>query len=211
MLKRIRFDDVLWATGDKKIKGKEFQKFKKHIDWCKDIDIPLTPAILCQEIEQFPESIQYIEEGTKEGLFYPDLHGWTHGPYGNLDEKKISEHLEKALDWFEVNLGVMPIRWVTPHGANTIAIQDAARKFNLIVEDTVYPVMDQKVADTLLRQTKDLTYFDDRIIMVHWWERGLRLYRIARALQYGSVEEAIAASKEELDEKSFKICWKGWG
>jgi hypothetical protein len=102
------------------------------------------------------------------------------------------------------------MRWVTPHGANSPAIQDAARRYGLIVEDTREPVIDQKKADTILRQTRRITLLNDRVIMVHWWERGLRLYRIARILQHEDVEVAIAESKRELDEKSWKICWDGW-
>jgi hypothetical protein len=207
MIERIRFDDILWATGDPKVKGKEFQKFKKHINWCKDIDVPLAPAILCQNIEEFPECLQYVREQTWEGVMHPDLHGWTHGPYGDLSVPEISKHLERALEWFDANLGVMPIRWVTPHGANSHAIQAAAQKYDLIVEDTGYPVIDQKAADSRLRETGDVTLLDDRVLMVHWYEKGLRLYRIAKVIQYKNIPDAIEASKADLNEKEFKICW----
>jgi hypothetical protein len=206
-IERIRFDDILWATGDPKVKGKELQKFKKHINWCKDIDVPLAPAILCQDIEQFPECVQYIKEQTGEGVMHPDLHGWTHGPYGDLSEEEVSEHLDKALTWFDANLGVMPIRFITPHGANSHAIQAAAQEFGLIVEDTSYPVIDQKAADSQLRETGDVSILDDRVLMVHFWEKGLRLFRIAKIIQFGNISEAIEASKVDLNEKEFKICW----
>jgi len=207
MIDRIRFDDILWATGDPKVKGKEFQKFKKHISWCKDIDVPLAPAILCQDIEQFPECIQYVREQTWEGTMHPDLHGWTHEDHGRLNEEEVSDHLDKALNWFEANLGVMPIRFVTPHGANSHAIQAAAQKYDLIVEDTSFPVIDQKTADSQLRETGDVTLLDDRVLMVHYWEKGLRLFRIAKIIQYGNIPEAIESSKADLNEKEFKICW----
>jgi hypothetical protein len=206
-LKRIRFDDILWATGDEKVQGKEFQKFKKHIDWCKDLNIMLSPAILCQDIEQFPECMEYIRGETSKETLFPDLHGWTHGPYGDLTVEEIRRDLDLAFEWFDKNLGVVPIRWVTPHGANTIEIQDAAREFGLIVEDTTLPVIDQKVLDSHLREYKDLSVMDNKVLMVHWWERGLRLFRIARIISNGSVQAAIEATKTELDEKSWRICW----
>jgi hypothetical protein len=207
MLKRIRFDDVLWSTSDKKIKGKEFAKFKKHIDWCNSVYITLTPAILCQSIEEHPECIEYVKEETRLGNMYPDLHGWDHGPYETRTVDEIKQHLDLSIEWFDKNLGVTPIRWVTPHGSNTVAMQDAAREFGLIIEDTDYPVIDQKELDTHLRVTKDLSVMDDRVLMVHWWERGLRLYRIARIIKYGSVASAVKNTKTELDAKSWKICW----
>jgi len=207
VLKRIRFDDVLWSTSDEKIKGKELQKFKKHVNWCKNIDILLTPAVLCQDIEKFPECIEYIREETEQGNLYPDLHGYDHGPYADRSVDEVKKHLEMSIEWFYKNLGVTPIRWVTPHGANTVQMQDAARVFGLVIEDTSYPVLDQKELDTDLRLNKDLSVMKNRILMVHWWERGLRLYRIARIIEYGSVAEAIKITKTELDLKSWKICW----
>jgi hypothetical protein len=211
MITRVRFDDVLWETSDKKIQGKELQKFQKHINWCKDLPVVLAPAILCQDVDKFPGAVDYLRECAEEGIVFPDLHGWTHGPYGDMPYEEICEHLDQAMDWFDKNLpGFPPIRWVTPHGANSFDIQTAARNHGLIVEDTNYPVIDQKEADALLRKFRDPAKLDGRVIMVHWWERGLRLYRIAQILQHNGVDEAIIASKETLDDKSWKICWHGW-
>jgi hypothetical protein len=207
---RIRFDDVLWETSDPKIKGKEFQKFVKNVNWCKDIDVIRTPAILCQDIEKFPECVEWIRQQTLEEFIYPDLHGWDHGPYAPRCQPEIEEHLDKAFDWFKRNLGVLPVRWVTPHGTDTPAIQAAAANYSLVVETTTYPVIDQKQADTILRETWDTSIFEGRVIMNHWWERGLRLYRICRVLEHGGVNVAIKATKGELSEKDHGICWNGW-
>lgn len=210
MISRIRFDDILWTSSDKKMKGRELHQFKKYVNWCEGLDVQLSPAILCQDIENFPEGIEYVKQGTEEGLFYPDLHGWTHGPYGDSTEKEIDDHLAQAMEWFDKKLNCIPIRWVTPHGANTNEMQYAARKYGLIIEDTTFPVIDQKEADPLLRSTRDPAILDGRVIMSHAWERGLRLYRIAQILKAGSVDEAMINSKEALDEKSYKICWNNW-
>lgn len=211
MIARIRFDDILWESSDPKIKGKELQKFQKHVNWCAKLDVTLSPAILCQDIEKFPEGIAYIKEKmASDERFYPDLHGWTHGPYGNMPEEEICDHLSKAFEWFDRNLGVLPHRWVTPHGANSYAIQAAARRFNLSVEDTKYPVLDQKAADNLIRQFRDAGCLEERVIMVHTWERGLRLYRIARMVEFGTATTAIEETAKELDAESHRICWRGW-
>jgi hypothetical protein len=208
--RRVRFDDAIWATGDKQITGKEVQKFIKNVNWCVGMNVPLTPAILCQEIEKFPEGIEWIRQKCEEGLLYPDLHGWDHGPYGDRSQVEIETHLDQSCEWLRKHFGRPPIRWVTPHGADSPDIRAAARKFHLLVETTADPVMDQKRVDTLLRQTRDLSFLTGKVIMNHWWERGLRLYRIGKIVQYQSVDEAILATKAELDEKSYRICWNGW-
>lgn len=211
MIARVRFDDILWESSDPKMRGRELQKFQKHIAWCSALKVTLSPAILCQEIEKFPEGIAYIKEKIQsDERFFPDLHGWDHGPYGDRTQAEIEEHLEQAFTWFETNLEVTPHRWVTPHGANSYPIQAAARKFGLTVEDTKYPVIDQKEADTKIRETRTAACLDDRVIMVHYWERGLRLLRVARIIEFGTADNAIAETKKELDEKTHRICWSGW-
>lgn len=207
---RIRFDDVLWKSSDPKMAGREMQKFVKHINWCQNIDVPLTPAILCQDIEQFPESITWLREKTEEGIIYPDLHGVDHGPYAPRSQAEVEEHLDKAQEWFKQHLGVPAIRWVTPHGADSPAMQAAADKFDLVIETTGFPVVDQKVLDTKLRETRDLELLNGIVIMCHYWERGLRLYRIARIIEHQSVEAAMEATRSELSVKDFKICWNQW-
>lgn len=210
MPNRIRFDDVLWATSDPKVKGRELQKFKKNVEWCRDTNVVLTPAILCQDIEQFPEAIEQVRRWFMEGMVYPDLHGWDHGPYAPRTQQEIEEHLDKAEKWFWKNFKCLPVRWVTPHGADSPAMQAAAAKYNMVIETTAPPVIDQKQLDTLLRETWDLTVLNGRVIMNHWWDRGLRLYRIARIIEHQNVLTAIDATRSEMSEADHKICWASW-
>tara|TARA_R110000751_G_scaffold1590_2_gene5900 strand:- start:1293 stop:1931 length:639 start_codon:yes stop_codon:yes gene_type:complete len=207
---RIRLDDVFWESSDPKMVGREVQKVKKHIKWCENIDIPVTPAILCQESDKFPEGLDYLKGLIDGGKVYPDLHGWDHGPYGSRETKEIEEHLEKSLEWFMAKLGVLPIRWVTPHGADSPELRAAAAKFGMVLENTLDPVVDQKALDTKLRKTGDLSIMDGKVMMIHWFERGLRLYRIARIIEFGSIDLAIEETKSELSTKDHKICWNGW-
>lgn len=209
MVQRVRIDDVMWATSDKKMVGKEVQKFQKYVRWCQETNVPVVPAILCNDIERFPECIVWLRDEVEKGkLISCDLHGWEHVDYGAMTVAEIREHLDKALDWFEANQLPSPIRWVTPWGANSPAMQQAAIEFDLVIEDTTLPVIDQKVADTQLRITKDPGVLKDKVIMTHWFERGLRLYRICQVLYYDSVAEAVAHSR--LSAKDKAICWKGW-
>lgn len=191
--------------------GKEFQKFKKYVNWCRDADLYCVPNILTQDLDKFPEAKAWLQIELKEGRFDTlDLHGFDHGPYAGRSVGEISEHLDKALTWFEAEFDLVPIRFVTPHGANSPEIQEAAAKFDLIVETCDPPVIDQKVADGQLRASRELTFLDDKIIMCHWWERGLALYRITQSIKHGSVDAAIAETKNSLSAKDWGICWKNW-
>jgi hypothetical protein len=207
---RIRFDDFIWKSKDPKMKGKEVQKAFKNVNWCVNTGVQLTPAILCQDIEQFPEGISLLREMIEEGVVYPDLHGWTHGPYAPMSQSEVEEHLDKAITWFKENLGVLPIRWSTPHGADSPSMRSAASKYDLVLETTEYPVVDEKILDTQLRQTRNLDLLDGIVIMNHYWNRGLRLYRISRIIEYQSIDEAIESTCAELSERDFNICWNGW-
>lgn len=207
---RIRFDDAIVTSSDPKIKGKEVQKFLKNVKWFLNTEVLLTPAILCKDIEQFPEGIEILKRMTEEELISPDLHGWDHENYGSRSQQEIEEHLEKSKEWFDQKLGVQPIRWITPHGANSPEIQSAALKYDLVVETTESPVIDVNRLEPWLRRTKDLNVMKNKVVMIHYWNRGLRAFRLARIIEHQSIEKAIEVTKDELDKKAFKICWKEW-
>lgn len=207
---RIRFDDAIVYSSNAKMDGKEVQKFLKPIKWCINTGVPLTPAILCQDIEHFPEGIETLRQMSNEGIIQLDLHGWDHGPYGQRSQKEIEKHLELAQEWFLKRFETSPIRWITPHGADTEEIRAAAFKYDLIVESTAPPVIDHKILDHHLRTFRDLKLLEDRVIMVHWWNQGLHLYRTARIIEYGGIDEAIEGTLSELGEKDHRICWKRW-
>lgn len=209
MIQRVRIDDVLWSSSG--MAGREGQKFQKYVKWARDADLYVVPNILCQELDRFPETKEWLRiELLEDRLTGLDLHGWDHGPYRGRGTQEIVEHLDKALTWFMDSYSIQPIRWVTPHGADSPEIREAAGLCGLIVETTEPPVIDQKVADGKLKQTRSLDFLNDAIIMTHWWERGLALYRITQSIKHGSVDRAIDETKESLDSKSWEICWDGW-
>lgn len=212
MMLRVRFDDVMWKSSNDKFKGKELDRLKMHLDWCKYLtNVTLAPNILCQDIMEFPEVISFIQEAANNDRISVDLHGWDHGPYATRHYDEICEHLDKALEWFKTYLPHPPARWVTPHGSNSWVMQRAAKERGLVIETTDDPVIDQREADKVLRVSRDVKKLDDKIVMVHWWERGMALYRIARILQHGGVSDAIIESKHELDDSAWKACWgEGW-
>ena len=211
---RVRFDDVMWESGNDKFRGRELERFKSHIEWCRPLtNVTLAPNILCQDIQKFPDAVPYLNDLAceLEDRVDIDLHGWDHGPYAPRKYEEVLEHLEKSMQWFEYNMEVMPVRWVTPHGSNSWAMQRAAREVGLTIETTEDPVIDQRNADKQLRVSRDPKVLDGKIIMVHWWERGMALYRIARIMQHGDVANAIIESKHELTASDWKACWgEGW-
>lgn len=212
---RVRFDDVMWESGNDKFRGKELDRLKMMIDWCRPLDCTLAPNILCQDIMKFPDAVPYVN-GLVDSLpdrIDLDIHGWDHGPYAPRKYDEVVSHLEAATNWFKTHIHpeAQPVRWVTPHGSNSWAMQRAAREFGLTIETTEDPVIDQRNADGVLRNTRDPKQLDGKIIMVHWWERGMALYRVARIMQHGDVNKAIIESKHELDASAWKACWgQGW-
>lgn len=206
---RVRFDDCLWESGNNKWHRKELSRLKMMIDWCRPLDVTLAPNILCQDILKFPDAIPYLNGLVDEmpDRVDLDLHGWDHGPYAPRSYDEVMEHMVHALDFFRKNMAMSPVRWVTPHGSNSFAMQRVARECGLTIETTEDPVIDQRNADTILRETRDPSKLDGKIIMTHWWNRGMSLYRIARIMQHKDVDNAIIESKHELDASAWKACW----
>jgi peptidoglycan/xylan/chitin deacetylase (PgdA/CDA1 family) len=192
------------------MEGQEHRKFVKYVKWCYDAGVECHPNVLCQELEKFPETLDFLKNELTEGRISLDLHGWTHGPYQDLPVAEIEEHLDKALDWFAINLAWVPLRWVTPHGSDSPAMRDAAAKYGLPIETCEDPVIDQKVASRLIRESRSIDFLDGKVIMSHWWERGLALYRVTQCLKHGGLDEAIEENKHTMDVKSYNKCWNGW-
>jgi peptidoglycan/xylan/chitin deacetylase (PgdA/CDA1 family) len=192
------------------MEGQEHRKFVKYVNWCQDAGVECHPNILCQELDKFPETLDYLKEELIEERISLDLHGWTHGPYQDLSVAEVDEHLDRALDWFALNLAWVPIRWVTPHGSDSPAMRESAAMYGLVIETCDDPVIDQKVAASMLLKTRSLDFLDGAVIMSHWWLRGLSLYHVLMALQYGSIEAAIEETKGDMVAKEHGKVWDGW-
>lgn len=193
---RVRTDDVL--VHSEPMKGREFQKWRKHHQWV--IEGPSyfyhTAAILCKDIQDFPEAIEYIKKEVAEGRLGLDLHGWEHIDYGRLEREEIGLHLEQSFEFFLKTFNCLPYRWATPWGANSENIRKAARQYSLIVEGVRDPVVDQGVAVSMVQQADSIDPMIGKVIMVHWFERGLKLLRIVQTAKYGSWKLAELANPE---------------
>lgn len=195
---RVRTDDVLVHSDA--MQGHEFEKWRKHHHWVLEAPDNFfhTAAILCSEIQDFPEAIAYIQKESAEKRLTLDLHGWQHIDYGKIPQAEIEEHLEKSFEFFYKTFNCLPFRWCTPWGANSEGIRKAARKYSLIVEGVHDPVIDQGQAVGLVQQNNGTSILLGKTVMVHWFERGLKLWRIVQAAKYGSWEAAVKAHPEEF-------------
>jgi peptidoglycan/xylan/chitin deacetylase (PgdA/CDA1 family) len=185
------------------MKGRELQKFKKHHQWCLKAPSLFYPtaAILCSEIQAFPEAVDYVRSELDAGRLYIDLHGWEHVDYAKLPLETIEEHLDKSFEYLIETFGCLPIRWATPWGSNSEAIETACRKYSLLWEGVEDTVIDQGPAMALVKEAGTLAPLRDRVIMVHWFERGLKLYRIVQTGVHGTWEEAVKAHPELFETK----------
>jgi len=134
------------------------------------------------------------------GRLFVDLHGWEHIDYTKLSQEEIEEHLEKSFDYMLDTFGCLPVRWATPWGATSDAILAACRKYCIAWEGVTHPVIDQGEAAKIVKETGTIECLQNRVIMVHWFERGLKLYRIAQTAKYGTWEEAAKAHPDYFKE-----------
>jgi hypothetical protein len=89
----------------------------------------------------------------------------------------------------EENLDIRPKKWYTPWGANAPHLLEAAAELNLQLVDC----SDFTDLPKILRhitKTGDLDFYRGKEILIHWWERGNRLRRLAGIYKFGSIERA---------------------
>jgi len=189
----IRNDDVLLSSSGK-YKGKEFNRFKFiHEQICRVPDKLLhCPAILCQEIQAFPEAIEYIRAETLEGRMRPYLHCWDHTDWTKKSQLEIYEMLQRCDKWFEENLNQGYSVWATPWGADSPAARQASAQIGIRLELT-NDTIDLKLAAKITKQSNIVDILDAHTILIHWWERGLSMFRIVESAVSGSWTAAALA------------------
>lgn len=156
------------------------------------------PTILCSEIKSFPNAIKFIKEETIAGRMLPQLHGWEHIDYGKLHYAAVIDHLERSKHWMIDNLNVCPTRWYTPWGASATHLHTAANDCGLKLIDTSGIIVLEGPNGVLatLKKGVPIDYLDGKEIFMHWWTRGLRLWRLALIAKHGSWQAAKAAKPE---------------
>ena len=167
----IRNDDVLLSSSRAEYSN-AFERFKHvHEVICRSDRFLHVPAILTEEIQEFPEAIAYIQQETAQGRMKPQLHGLRHIDYGQLSEEEVSEHLLYSCGWFIDNLGYLPTKWYTPWGANQPHLHSAAEGFNMKAIDCSNTIKfkGRYGVTQLLSEGKEVSYFDKQEIIMHWW------------------------------------------
>ena len=193
---RVRNDDVVRESRD--WTGREVDRVKRIHSWISEFpdDFIHVPTIVVNDIKQFPEGIDFVVEETKEGRMAPEIHGLEHVDYCALSEKKIVDDLSECLEWFNKTLSIVPTRFYTPWGGMNTKCTSAAASVGLqaIGVDTNWSL--EAVCARLGRGglVEDL---HGQEIFMHWWNRGIRLKRVAMAVKYGSWAAAKVAEESK--------------
>jgi len=192
----IRDDDVLLSSkgfSDPVIRLKQI-----HSWILESPKLMHVPTILCSEIQGFPDAIKFVKEETLAGRMMPQLHGWEHIDYAKLHLSAIKTHLEDSKHFMIDNLNVCPTRWYTPWGANAPHLYVAAKECGLKLIDTSGIIELGGPTGVLinLQNGVPIDYLDGREIFLHWWQRGLRLWRLALVAKHGSWQAAKDAKPE---------------
>ena len=192
----VRNDDVILDSGGK-YKGKEFERFRfVHEQISSAPDLVHCPAILCQEIEAFPEAIEYIRAETAARRMRPYLHCWNHDKNWTTHSTPVIEEMLKHCDsWFEQNLDCEFHVWATPWGATSPMAIEAAGRQGIRLE-TTHPTIDFKAAAKLVKDSNTVRVLYGRTILYHWWMQGLAMFRISQSSVHGSWTAAAAAKPE---------------
>ena len=163
---RVRNDDVLMHWNWKKLVNQDHIKdpvttFKiMHQTICSRQEQLLhVPAILCRNIQEFPEVLPFMRSEADNNRMEIQLHGWDHVDYGKYTFDGICQDLKLCTDFMNKTFARTPTIWYTPWGANTDNMQKAAKEFNLMLVD----------CSNLIRPW-DVDGRDDLEVFVHWWE-----------------------------------------
>lgn len=196
---RLRDDDVLLRS-----KGWEdpFGRFKQVHEWARLSDQILhVPSLLVEEIrEHFPHAAEYIRTETRSGRMAPQFHGMFHIDYAALPVEHVLEHLTEGAEWMEDAIGVRPTKWYTPWGANAEHLYKAAAEASMDLVDCSEIYTIQRCTRELREGTVTVDQIKDREIFLHWWEAGLRVKRLAYALNHGSWQAAADVHRELFGE-----------
>lgn len=163
----VRNDDVL--VGSSSIVD-TFKRFKGvHELICKAPQALLhVPTILVEDIQKFPEAIEYVKAETAAGRMRPELHGLQHIDYGTLKLTEIVKHLDESILWFVENIEIMPTKWYTPWGANQPLLHSAAKIAGLQLIGRSMKTNGRYGIIQQLRNGHKLSDFSE--IGIHWWK-----------------------------------------
>ena len=124
------------------------------------------PAILTNDIEAFPEAIEFIRLKTQQRKMVPQLHGSNHFDYAILPVEEIQEDYKKCQAWFMRNFGIGFTKHYTPWGGNAPHLRATAAAMGIEMVDTEGIIDPRHVlADPEFSWQK----YCGKELFIHWW------------------------------------------
>lgn len=166
----IRDDDVFPET-----KNKFAEYFKTFVEVHESIAscprMVHVPTLIVRDLQNYPEAVRYIKSQTENGTMQPELHGLTHDDYGAKDIETVIAHVAEARGWFLSNLGFPPKRWYTPWGANQPHLHEAAKQFDIEIQNSAafLKFRGRYGVKQLMSENRPASFFYDKQIVMHWW------------------------------------------
>ena len=195
---RVRNDDVLRKSGD--WVNREVERLKRIHSWISEFpdDFVHVPTIVTNEIVGFPEAVDFVCEETQKGLMVPEVHGLEHVDYCSLSPQRVIDDLSQCLEWFDKMGLPVPTRFYTPWGGWNQRTADAAATLGLttVGVDTNWTL---EAVCARLGAGGSIENIHGNEVLLHWWNRGIRLKRLAMTVKHGS----WAAAKVAEDSKEF--------
>ncbi len=192
----LRNEDVLKNTPGK-YEGKEVDRFKFINKMVNETNSKLVhrPTILCTEIMDYPEAIEYIKEQGPLGTMEVELHGWKHIDYVHKGKGEIEDMLKQCQDWFDTHLGFQFTMWATPWGGDTPTAREVCQEMGIALESTQSMMHGTGSIVDHFRSGGKYSTVATCNILFHWWSRGVNVFRLCDILKYGSYEAAAKADE----------------
>jgi peptidoglycan/xylan/chitin deacetylase (PgdA/CDA1 family) len=179
-------------------------------DWICEVSDKVihVPTILVTEIQKFPDCIEWIRQETAEGRMLPEIHGLEHKDYASLNSSEIVLELDECRDWIFRQFGHTATKFYSPWGAGAdergAHIRGAAKSIGIELV-TCEGMLELKGGTGVINQLKngrDIRWYDDKEIIIHWWEGVGRLRRFIEVVKHGSWEAAKVANREIFRENT---------
>lgn len=193
---RIRDDDVLvHSSGFSNIPI----RFKQYHSWFEPAygKVLHVANILCFDIQDFPEAIEFIVEEFKLGHLEPQIHGWRHDRYHRMNVVEVVDSLKKCQEWFSKTFDANASIFYTPWGASEPHLWEAAATVGLELRDTSNVHKPGEILSALRRPERySFDLLNEKEVLSHWWERGRRIERIIACYVHGGYLQAKTAEPE---------------
>jgi len=189
---RIRCDDYMVNSTEfiRERAIKRIIQLHKWMDQAPQGYFNYIPTVIVGEMDNWPEITELLKHETAANKISPQIHGYMHINYTDLDKTVIREHLQKCIDWFNSALKYQPTIWATPWGAWTQEMEEIAAEFQLTLETTAPTMPIGQCIDLCKTTGVETVRYNSPLVLIHWWEKGLKLLRLTEIVRYGSYDLA---------------------